>query len=546
MKSNTPDDGPRSPGDSARLAAGAPLSRRELLWKGGAVGGALVLGAPLLSACDSGGESSTTATAGETPKRGGVLRLGISGGGSTDTLDPLAATTNMDYQRAAALFDYAYWPNDDFVIQPQLVQEATPNSDGSVWTIRLRDGIEFHNGKTLSADDLIFTIERIFTLDFSGLAGRFAVVNVKGMRKLDARTVSIPLKRPFSIFPNQLAQLPIVPVGFDPREPVGTGPFKFQSFKAGQESTFVRNPNWWGGFWKVKGTPYVDELRIIDFADDSARVNALLSNQVDAIDAVPFGQTKVVESQGFELFNVKTGNWRPFTMRVDAAPFDDVRVRQAMRLIPDRKQLIDQALSGFGTIGNDLYSPQDPVYTSADIPQREQDIEQARSLLRQAGHEGLEIELVTSPIQAGVVEASTVLASQAKAAGVNINIRRVDSGTFYGDNYLKWPFAVDWWTPLPYLDQAVTADGPNAAFNETHFNDPEFNRLYGEALRQTDESKRVELQHEMMRIQHERGGYIIWGFANTIDAHSKQVRGMEPTKYGQDFSDSRFWKLWLA
>jgi peptide/nickel transport system substrate-binding protein len=531
MKSNWPDE--------------ASLSRRELLLKGSALG-AVTVGAPLLSGCFGGDESTGAATAGDQPKRGGVLRLGISGGGSTDTLDPLAATTNMDYQRAAALFDYAYWPNDDFVIQPQLVQESTPNEDGSEWTVRLRDGIEFHNGKTLDADDLIFTIQRIFEVEFSGLSGRFAVVDVKGMRKLDKRTVRIPLKRPFSIFPNQLAQLPLVPVGFDPKKPVGTGPFKFQSFKAGQESTFVRNPNWWGGFWNVKGTPYIDELRIIDFADDSARVNALLSNQVDAIDAVPFGQTRVIESQGFELFNVATGNWRPFTMRVDVAPFDDVRVRQAMRLIADRKQLIEQALSGFGTLGNDIYSPQDPVYASADIAQREQDIEQAKSLLRQAGHDGLDLELVTSPIQAGVVEASTVFASQAKEAGVNVSIRRVDSATFYGDNYLKWPFAVDWWTPLPYLDQAVTADGPNAAFNETHFDDPEFTKLYNDALRETDEAKRVDFQHEMMRIQHERGGYLIWGFANTIDAHSKQVRGMVPTKYGQDFSDSGFWKLWLA
>jgi peptide/nickel transport system substrate-binding protein len=531
--------------DTGPSPLGGPLSRRELLRRGGAIGGAAAVGVPLLSACESGSEQATSAGA-QRPQRGGVLRLGVSGGGSSDTLDPLAATTNMDYQRAAALFDYAYWPNDEFVIQPQLVEEATPNGDASVWTVRLRDGIEFHDGKTLDADDLLFTIRRIFELDFSGLAGRFAVVNRGGMRKLDARTVRIPLKQPFSIFPNQLAQLPLVPVGFDPKRPVGTGPFMFESFTPGQESTFVRNPNWWGGFWNVKGTPYVDSLRIINFDDDSARVNALLADQVDAIDQVPFGQTKVIEGQGFELFNVSTGNWRPFTMRVDVPPFDDVRVRQAMRLIVNREQMIEQALSGFGELGNDLYSPQDPVYKSADIPQREQDIEQARSLLRQAGQEDLRVELVTSPIQAGVVEASTVFASQAKEAGVTVDIRRVDSGTFYGDNYLKWPFAVDWWTPLPYLDQAVTADGPTAEYNETHFNDREFNGLYYDALAETDDAKREQLQHEMMRIQHERGGYIIWGFVNTIDAHSERVQGMKPTVYGQDFSDSGFWKLWLT
>jgi len=520
------------------------LSRRDLLGRGITAGG-LLLAAPLLTACGQSGGSSAAKTAGG-PKRGGVLRLGISGGGASDTLDPLAATTNIDYQRAAALFDYGYWPDEDFVIQPQLVEEATPNADGSEWTLRLRDGVTFHDGKMLDADDLIFTINRIFTLDFSGLAGRFAVVDRKGMKKLDRRTVRVPLKYPFAIFPNQLAQLPLVPVGFDPQRPVGTGPFRFERFTAGKESLFVRNPDWWGGFWQVEGTPYLDSLRMINFADDTARVNALLADQVDAIDAVPFGQTKAIEAQGMNLFNVPTGNWRPFTMRIDVAPFDDVRVRQAMRLIVDREQMIGQALAGFGTLGNDVYSPQDPVYATAGLEQRAQDVEQARFLLKQAGQEGLRVELVTSAIQAGVVEASTVLASQAEAAGVEIRVKKVDGDTFYGDNYLKWPFAVDWWTPLPYLDQAVTADGPTAEYNETHWKDAEFSRLYYDALKQTDADKRAEHEREMMRIQHERGGYIIWGFANTIDAYSDKVGGMEPTKYGQDFSDSAFWRLWLT
>jgi len=521
----------------------SPLSRRDLLSRGMAAGG-LVLGAPLLASC---GKASTGTDAAATgPTRGGILRIGMSGGGTADTLDPLAAVTTIDYNRAAALFDYGYWPDEEFVIQPQLVEEATPNRDATEWTLRLRDGVTFHDGKSLDADDLIFTINRIFKLDFSGLAGRFSVVDRGGMRKLDRRTVRVPLKRPFSIFPNQLAQLPIVPVGFDPERPVGTGPFKYERFTPGKESLFVRNPDWWGGFWQVEGTPYLDGLLITDFGDDTARVNALLADQVDAIDNVPFGQTKAIEAQGQSLFNVPTGNWRPFTMRIDAPPFDDVRVRQAMRLLVDREQLVQQALAGYGTVGNDIYSPQDPVVADAGIEQRAHDLDQARSLLKQAGQSDLRVELVTSAIAAGVVEASTVLAGQAKAAGVDVRVRKVDGDTFYGDNYLKWPFAVDWWTPLPYLDQAVTADGPTAEYNETHWKDPEFSGLYYDALKETDAGKRAEYQHEMMRIQHERGGYVIWGFANTIDAHSAKVGGMKPTKYGQDFSDSAFWRLWLT
>ena len=520
------------------------ISRRRLLIGGGVGAGALTLGVPLLSSCSSDADPAAAPSA--APTSGGVLTLGISGGGASDTLDPLAATTSIDYHRAAALFDYGYWPDKDFVYQPQLVEESTANQDATMWTIRLREGIEFHNGKTMDADDLIFTLQRIYEIPFSGLSGRFAVVQMDGVRKVDARTVEIPMKNPFSIFPNQLAQLPIVPQDFDPNRPVGTGPFMYKSFSAGRESTFEKNPNWWGGSSPIPGTPYLDELVMVDLSDDTARVNALLSEQVDAIDNVPFGQGTVIEAQGFQLFNVPTGNWRPFTMRVDIPPFNDVRVRQAMRLIADREQLVQQALNGYGTIGNDLYSPQDPNFATANIAQREQDLEQARALLKDAGQENLEVELVTSAIAAGVVEASAVYATQAAEAGITVNVRKVDSTTFYGDQYLKWPFAVDWWTPLPYLDQAVTADGPDAAWNETHWDDPEFNSNYFKALKEPDPVQRASYEHEMMRIQHERGGYLIWGFVNTVDAHSDRVQGMVPTKYGQSFSDSAFWRLWVT
>jgi peptide/nickel transport system substrate-binding protein len=521
------------------------LSRRELLRRS-AAGAGVLLGGSVLAAC-----GATTTTAASTasagpPKRGGTLRLGISGGGQSDTVDPIQAVSNMDYERAAALFDYLYWPDDQFVIRPQVAESATPNKDASVWDVRLRAGIEFHNGKTVDAEDLIFTIQRIFKVSYSGLAGRFQVVDLAGMRKLDKLTVRIPLKYSFSIFPNQLMELPMLPVGFDPSHPVGTGPFMYKSFQAGRQSLFERNPNWWGGFWQVKGTPYLDAVQMIDLADDTARVNALIANQVDAIDSVPFGQAPALKAQGVELFNVPTGNWRPFTMRIDVPPFNDVRVRQAMRLIVNRPQMIDQALDGYGTLGNDLYSPQDPIYKSFHVPQREQDLEQAKSLLRQAGQSDLRVQLTTSAIEAGIVEASTVLVTQAKQAGVTINLSQVDPDTFFGRNYLKWPFAVDWWTPLKYLDQAVTADGPNAKYNETHWSSPEFSRNYYAALKEVDPAKRVPYEHEMMRLQYEEGGYIIWGFINTLDAHSSKVKGMIPTVYGQDFSDSEFWRLWLA
>ena len=147
-------------------------------------------------------------------------------------------------------------------------------------------------------------------------------------------------------------------------------------------------------------------------------------------------------------------------MRVDQAPFDDVRVRQAFRLIVDREQMVQQVLSGHGSVANDLYARYDPVYAS-DLPQRQQDLEQAKSLLKQAGREGLSVELVTAPVFQGIVEAAQVFAEQAKGAGVNVKVRKVDSGTFYGDNYLRWPFAQDFWASRVYLSQVAQGDLPS-------------------------------------------------------------------------------------
>jgi len=240
-------------------------------------------------------------------------------------------------------------------------------------------------------------------------------------------------------------------------------------------------------------------------------------------------------ADGVSVLNQETGVWRPFTMRVDLEPWKDVRVRQAMRLIVDRQQMVDQVLAGNGRVANDLYSPYDPCFAS-ELPQREQDLEQAKSLLQQAGHDGLTTEMVTSPVNGGTVEMAQVFVEQAKAAGVTVNLRRVDPGQFYGDQYLKWPFAIDFWGSLLYLPQVTQADGPGATWSETHFADPEFGGLFDEALATVDDAKRCEIIHQMQAIQHERGGYIIHYYVNVAAGYSNELLGLKPYKTGDDLN----------
>jgi peptide/nickel transport system substrate-binding protein len=293
----------------------------------------------------------------------------------------------------------------------------------------------------------------------------------------------------------------------------------------GQLSQFDRHDNYWDG------PPYVDQLIIYDFADDAAKVNALLAGQVQSVDNLPNYLAGTIEQQGASPLISDSGAWVPFTMRVDEAPFSDVRVRQALRLIVDRQQMIDQALNGFGVLGNDMYSPFDPAYAK-DLPQRTQDIDQAKSLLKQAGQENLDVELVTSTaVGAGAVESANLFVEQARKAGVTVRLNKADANIFYGDRYLSWSFAQDFWNTRNYIPQVAVCAVKGGVYNETHFDDPTFNALIEQAKRESDQAKRNQLLHDAQKIEYDTGGFIIWGFKRQLDGYSNLVQGLAPHRY---------------
>ncbi len=503
------------------------LSRRDVLRGGVALG----LAGTALGGCSSDQPQRQVNGAGLRPRRrGGVLRVGATGGSAQDTLDPHRPVTYPDQARVSNLFEPLFLRDPAYAVQPVLAESLEPSKDATTWTLRLRQGVEFHNGKTLDADDVIFTLRRV--LDPALKAGgtpELSIVDVGGLRRVDGRTLQIPLKQPYALFKEALAQyyLGVVPVGFDVTKPVGTGPFTAGTFTAGQQSMFPR----FGRYWRTD-QPYVDALVVVDFPDDDRRVKALLSGEVDAIDNVP--QTKVdeIKAAGGNILVSESGAWTPFTMRTDAAPFDDVRVRQAMRLIADREQLVEQALGGQGRIANDLYAPFDVAYAK-DLPQRQQDLSRARSLLRSAAPHGLQVELVTSSgIGAGAVEAARLFAAQAHGAGAGADVRTrvVDAAAFYGKDYLSWPFALDFWFTRGYLAQAFLGSMPDSPFNQCHWRDPGFVSLVSQARGELDDTKRIQLLLEAQKIEYDTGGYLVWGFKNQVDAYSTKVVGFVPDR----------------
>src|SRR5215510_12794876 len=297
----------------------------------------------------SGSSGSTGASASPSaigpPRRGGNLKVGLTGGSGTDTLDPHNGLTYLDTARAQGLYQPLLQLNTNAQAEFVLAEDISPHGSTSEWVIRLRPGITFHDGKPLTANDVIFTLKRIISGPLTG-ATPLGPVDVKGLKALDKRTVLVPMTSPYGSFLDQLAYwyyLYVVPAGFNPKQPNGTGPFKYQSFTPGQRSVFVRNDNYW-----KSGLPYVDTLTIIDFSDSASMQNALTTGVIHGAGALEGPQITALKSTpGVRTIASHTGAITPFTMRVDQAPFNDVRVRQAMRLLVDRPQLISSALNGY-------------------------------------------------------------------------------------------------------------------------------------------------------------------------------------------------------
>jgi peptide/nickel transport system substrate-binding protein len=530
-----------SAGGAARgtpaAASGRFFSRRHVLGGGLAIG----VGA-LLTACAGTPAGQLSALTGP-PQRGGLLRVGLGGGGAADTLDAHIPVSTTDIARVVNLYEALLYRDDNFDLKPLLALSAKPSADARTWTIRLRQDVVFHDGRKMTSHDVAATFARIVDPK-DPKRGASSLTVLDEVAVLGDHLLEFRLNTPTATFDDSLAQysMGIVPADYDPLHPVGTGPFQYKSFTAGRRSIFTRNDNYWRG-----NEPHLDELHILNFSDDSALINALLATQVDAIGQVPLALLQVLESDPrVNILDSETGMWLPFTMRVDRAPFDDVRVRQAFRLVVDREQMVKQVLSGHGTIGNDIYALYDPGYPE-NLPQRVQNIERAKELLAAAGYpHGLDVELVTAPIQAGIVEAAQVFAQQALAAGINVTIRRVDTTTFFGDNYLKWDFAQDFWYTRNFLPQVNNGSLPTSPYNETHWANPRFLELVKQAKSTIDPTKRNELITEAQTIEYNEGGYIIWGHPNQADAYQRYVGGLVPNATGLPLSGFEFRRVWIG
>lgn len=514
------------------------FSRRDFLRTGVALGAGVAFGG-LLAACD-GKKPAPDHSADNKPRRGGRIRLGIVDGDQAGNLDAHKPTGTGSTIRGFALYSKLWEWSDDMLPQLALAEFAEPNADASSWTVRLQPGLEFHHGKTISADDVIFSILRLSDPQLaSPYASYVSSVDRQRLEKLDSRTVRIHLKpgKNFLALPETWVNFGgIVPTDYHPvTNPVGAGPYRLKDFRPGQRTLFTRFENYFRS-----ERPYPDELELLEFKDQTMRFMALLSGQIHMANALAPEQAVLFKGNDrASLLVSKSYAWRSFNLNTAQAPFNDVRVRQAFRLLVDREEMVKRVLNGQGRIANDLYAPHDPAFNH-DIPQRSQDLAEARRLLREAGIGKLSLELVCNG--AGSSSAQ-VLAEQARLVDIDIRIKQVDNATFNGPDKNKWALSTGGTLGQPFLATAHSTDGPSSVANRSNFHDPEFSALIEQAQREPLLEKRRPLVHAAQRIQHERGGLLIWGFADTLDGISPAVGGIHAER--SQFPTWRFDRLWL-
>jgi peptide/nickel transport system substrate-binding protein len=526
----------------------AELTRREFI--GGVVVGAAAIALP--------GGLAHDAFAATNAKRGGTLRVGFVGGGTAETLDPHKSVAFIDAARAKNLFDKLTEFRPDMSVEYQLATSMTPNKDATVWQIKLRPGVVWHDGKPFTAADVIYSLARNLNPK-NGLQALIdlAPIDLKRTKKVGTHEVLLALHQPIAEIPQLFAArtLSMIQNGATKfAHPIGTGPFKFVSFTPGTKSVFARNDHYW-----IHGKPYVDQLVMNSIPDNGARYNALVSGQIDAMENLDLSTAKTLVPSGFnihadgvvvstnkavKLVNAPGSNMVAMCMLTNRPPFNDVRVRQAFRLAIDRPAAIEAAFVGFGQLGNDVYGKGLPDYDTG-LPQRVADPARAKALLKQAGHAKLSVSIASSKAAPGMLESATVFASQAQAAGIDLTVDQSPADSYYSNKYLKVPFFQTQWGTQTIESQIVESLLKGAAFNETAWSRPAFDREFAVARGTLNKARRRTLFFDLQKEVWNQGGYLIWGFNNWVDAVSAKVRGVVPSPvFALGWYD--FKSFWLA
>ncbi|MGE4247506.1 MAG: ABC transporter substrate-binding protein [Parvibaculaceae bacterium] len=495
------------------LAGRGRISRREF------IGLALASGMTLTAA-----QTLFANVARAEPKKGGLFRLALGSGSTTDTLDPANIPDTYNQVVAwASLRSSLTEVTADGKVVPDLAESFESSPDAKTWTFKLRKGAEFHNGKTVEAADVVASFEH-HRGEGSNSAAKPLLADLAEIKADGKEIVVFQLKSgnadfPFVVYDFHLPIMPAVDGKADWQSGEGTGPYSKTSYEPGVKFAGKRFANY-------HGTTYFDEIEVLSVIDVAARMNALTSGEVDYIDRVDLKtldklsahpNVTISEVAGFAHYTAP--------MNCTIAPFDNKDVRLAIKYAIDREQLVQKILFGHGTPGDDNPIAKGVPFYSPPKERHVYDSEKAKFHLKKAGLDSLKVDLSASDAAfAGGVNAALLMKDAAMKAGIDINVVREPNDAYWTNVWLKKPWCLSYWngrsTPDPLL---TTAYVTGAAWNDTFWSNARFDELLVAARSEIDAQKRSAMYAEMQDLVAEDGGAIVLMFNNFVNAHSKKL-----------------------
>jgi peptide/nickel transport system substrate-binding protein len=512
------------------MDAFSPLSRRGLIGAGLGLGAGLLLPEGALAA--------------SRPRRGGRIRVASLSSSTADTLDPAKGALSTDYVRHYMLYNGLTEMGGDLIARPALAERIVSN-DQIVWHVRLRKGVTFHDGATLTAQDVVWSLLRhkdpAVGSKLATIAEQFAEVKAAGRQD-----VVIRLTGPNADLPAILAQshFLILRAGHkDFRTANGTGPYRIAQFRPGVRTLVRRNPDYW-----KPGKAWLDEIELIGIPDEVSRVNALLSGDVHLVIAVnPRSTKRIMASRGHGLLETPSSLYTNLIMRQDQLPTGNPHFVAAMKYLLDRP-LIKRALyRGYATIANDQPIPPFHPYYRADLPQTALDLDKARWHLQRAGLSGVRLPIYASPAADGSVDMASILQEYGSRVGLNLAVNRVPADGYWSTHWMKHPLGFGNTNPRPTADLLFSLFyKSDAAWNESGWKNPRFDRLLLEARGEADQRRRKQLYGEMQGLVRAHCGVGIPVFISLIDGYDRRLKGLRPVSLGglmgYQFAEHVWWE----
>ncbi|MEM7215832.1 MAG: ABC transporter substrate-binding protein [Pseudomonadota bacterium] len=483
------------------------------------------------------------------PNKGGHIKFGRGHGSTTDSLDPATSENGFQVQ-----MNYAYANNltevaDDGTLIPELAESIEPSDDAKTWVFNLRKGVEFHNGKTLTADDVIASMNH-HRGDESKSAAKGLLEPVVDIKKDGDNRVIFELSAgnadfSFIMSDYHLLILPSEDGKINPTAGIGTSGYKLENFEPGVRAELTRAPNYW-----KEGRAHFDSIELLTLLDGAARQNAVLNGEVDTIDRVD-PKTVALLSRAPTLNILESSGTQHFTfpMRLDTDPFGDYDLRMALKLSLKRQEMVDKILHGHGALGNDHPISTANRYHASNLAQREYDPEKAAFHYKKSGHSG-KIQLSAADAAfTGAVDAAQLYAASAKAAGIDIEVVREPKDGYWSNVWNKKGWCACYWGGRPTEDWMFSAAYvDNTEWNDTAWKTTDaakkFNKIVVEARAELDEAKRRTMYEEAQTLIHDDGGAIVAMFANYIHALSKKVAHSDKVAANWDMDGGKAQERW--